>query len=105
VSILTTVRRMKVLSNLFFDDTQKKLEKYSIYHTMNSFNSEFIDTFKDIPKIDRRNHKFEKITNHGLEVNSAVRKLSQNPLSKIDRFLISQIHENLIENEPDGEPF
>jgi hypothetical protein len=103
VSILTTVRRMKVLSNLFFNDTQKQLEKYSIFHSINSFSASSIESFKDIPKIDRRKNKIEKIATHSLRVNSAVRELSQHPLSKIDRFLISQIHENLIENEPEGE--
>jgi hypothetical protein len=105
VSILTTVRRMKVLSNLFFNDTQKQLEKYSIFHAINSFSANSIETFKDIPKIDRRKNEIEKIATHSLRVNSAVRELSQHPLSKIDRFLISQIHENLIGNEPEGRLF
>jgi hypothetical protein len=103
VSILTTVRRMKVLSNLFFDDTQKQMEKYSIYHTMNSFNANFVNAFKDIPKISRRKNNDKKITKHSFGVNSIVKELSQRQLSKIDRFLISQIHENLIENQSEGE--
>jgi hypothetical protein len=45
MTIITTVRRMKVLTELLFNDNQKLLEKYSKYHTIENINFDDIDQF------------------------------------------------------------
>jgi hypothetical protein len=50
LSVITTVRRMKVLTELLFNDNQQLLEKYSKYHTIESANFDDLDYFKTIPK-------------------------------------------------------
>lgn len=95
VSILTTVRRMKVLSDLFFNMTQKTLEKYSLFHTIDSMPSE-IDFFKTIPKSNFRGLN-ENPFEHNAQINSTVRRLVSKPLTKMDLFLLSQINPNLFE--------
>jgi hypothetical protein len=97
VSILTTVRRMKVLSDLFFNTAQKTLEKYSLFHTIDSKPSE-IDYFKNIPKSNFRGLR-ENPFEHNAEVNATVRRLASKPLTKMDLFLISQIDQQLFEKQ------
>jgi hypothetical protein len=45
VTIITTVRRMKVFTDLLFNDNQKLLERYSKHHTIESANFDDLDEF------------------------------------------------------------
>jgi hypothetical protein len=45
VSVISTVRRIKVFTELFFNDHQKLLEKYSKYHAIESANFNDLDEF------------------------------------------------------------
>jgi hypothetical protein len=86
---------MKVLTELFFNDNQKVLEKFSKYHTIESTNLKDLDHFRTVPKYKDKRLKQVKFTNASY-INGSVRRMARNPMTKMDMFLISQIDEQLL---------
>jgi hypothetical protein len=95
LSVITTVRKMKVLTDLFFNDNQQLLEKYSKYHTIESANFDDLDHFKRIPQYKSSN-LMESRFEHASTLNGSIRRMAKRPMSKIDLFLISQIDNDLM---------
>ena len=90
VSVLTTVRRMKVMTDLMFTENQKYLEKYSIHHTIENPNFDDLDYFKTIPKLRDNNSKNNAFIHSSL-TNANIRRLVKDPITDVDKMLINQI--------------
>lgn len=97
-NILTTVKRMKTLSDLILSSDQKLLEKYSKHHLIDVPNDVDLDYMQDVPAAKCRQLLAERKA-HSENLNDFIYSFSDKQATEWDRFMISNISEDILVKE------
>jgi len=95
INIITTVKRMKVMSDILLTNNQKLFENYSRHHVIDVPNKEDLEYLKRVPKYKWSNLR-ESVFTHSSEINGSIRRFSKLKMSEVDRMLIANISDKIL---------
>jgi len=95
INIITTVKRMKVMSDILLTDNQKLFENYSRHHVIDVPNKEDLEYLKRVPKYKWSNLR-KNVFSHSCEINWSIRRFSKLKMSEVDRMLIANISDKIL---------
>jgi len=95
INIITTVKRMKVMSDILLTDNQKLFENYSRHHVIDVPNTEDLEYLKRVPKYKCKNLR-ENVFRHSSEINGSIRRFSKLKMSEVDRMLIANVSDKIL---------